>query len=93
VTNKIALDYHCAAYNCLAAVVMGTQTKENFFHVFLFKESREKNELVWENIVDIEVHPKSNPFPFNFLITFQFREPTNLRLRQISLLQTKLFKV
>ncbi len=49
-------EYHCAAYNALAAVVLATQTKENFFTVFLFKENLDKNELVWENIVDLQVY-------------------------------------
>jgi len=29
-----------------------TQTKENFFNVFLFQENDAKNEKIWENIVD-----------------------------------------
>ncbi len=29
-----------------------TQTKENFFNVFLFQENEAKNEKIWENIID-----------------------------------------
>ncbi len=39
------LEYHQSAYNTLAAVIRCTQTKENFFNVFLFKET-------WDNIID-----------------------------------------
>jgi hypothetical protein len=36
------------------AVVVATQTKDSFFHVFFFKENLEKNERIWENIIDLE---------------------------------------
>jgi DNA-dependent protein kinase catalytic subunit len=53
-TNEICLAYHASAYNALAAAVVCTQTRENFYTVFLFKENAEKNERLWENIVDLQ---------------------------------------
>ena len=54
-TREFCLQYHQSAYNALASVILATQTKENFFPIFLFKESLEKNEKLWENIVDTQV--------------------------------------
>jgi DNA-dependent protein kinase catalytic subunit len=53
--DKLIRDYQCTAYNTLAAVVICTQTKEQFFTVFFFKENPKKNERIWSNIVDLRV--------------------------------------
>jgi hypothetical protein len=65
VTHKLCLEYHSTAFRGLAAAVVCTQTKENFFTVFLFKENKDKNEALWENIVDL--HQK-----YNFEVETQF---------------------
>ena len=51
--EKLVRDFQCTAYNTLASVVICTQTKEQFFTVFFFKENPKKNELIWSNIVDL----------------------------------------
>jgi hypothetical protein len=53
VSSALLLEYHCTAYNTLATVILCTQSKETFFTVFCFKENPSKNELLWENIVDL----------------------------------------
>jgi hypothetical protein len=53
VSSALLFEYHCTAYNTLATVILCTQTKETFFTVFCFKENPSKNELLWENIVDL----------------------------------------
>ena len=45
ITPKLLLEYHQTTYNALTSVIR-TQTKENFFNVFLFKET-------WDNIIDL----------------------------------------
>ncbi|XP_065180580.1 DNA-dependent protein kinase catalytic subunit-like [Sycon ciliatum] len=50
---ELRRQYHCAAHRCLVAIIMCTQTKQQFYHVFLFKEDRAKNQLVWDNIIDV----------------------------------------
>jgi DNA-dependent protein kinase catalytic subunit len=52
VTRELLLEYQGTAFNTLAAVVICTQSKENFFTVFCFKENAAKHEYLWENIVD-----------------------------------------
>ncbi|KAF9401271.1 hypothetical protein BGX21_002182 [Mortierella sp. AD011] len=42
-----------AAYNALAAAILCTQRKEDFFRQFLFRDNEAKKEFVWENIVDL----------------------------------------
>eukprot|EP01133_Synstelium_polycarpum_P005723 gene5723-6618_t len=54
VTRSLCTRYHGAAYAALASVVACTQTKENFFHIFFFKENKDKNEYLWENIIDTD---------------------------------------
>ncbi|KAF9439193.1 hypothetical protein BGZ76_009365 [Entomortierella beljakovae] len=45
--------YKQAAYNALAAAILCTQRKEDFFRQFLFRDNEAKKEFVWENIVDL----------------------------------------
>ncbi|CAG8506964.1 12822_t:CDS:10, partial [Acaulospora colombiana] len=44
----------CAAYNALAAVIIRTQTNQQFYKTFLFSGNPSNGELLWENIVDPE---------------------------------------
>ena len=44
--------YTAAAYDCLAAVVMSTQSQEKIYTVFLFKDNEARQQYLWENIVD-----------------------------------------
>eukprot|EP01105_Mastigella_eilhardi_P003802 TRINITY_DN1496_c0_g1_i7.p1 TRINITY_DN1496_c0_g1~~TRINITY_DN1496_c0_g1_i7.p1 ORF type:complete len:3703 (-),score=882.72 TRINITY_DN1496_c0_g1_i7:1157-12265(-) len=53
-SKPVLRDYHCSALRALAAVVICTQTKEDFFYVFFFKENPDKGELIWENIVPLD---------------------------------------
>ncbi|KAF8937820.1 hypothetical protein BGZ58_002088 [Dissophora ornata] len=46
-------DFKRAAYNALAAAILCTQRKEDFFRQFLFRDNEAKKEFVWENIVDL----------------------------------------
>ncbi|KAF9952253.1 hypothetical protein BGZ65_005409, partial [Modicella reniformis] len=46
-------DFKRAAYNALAAAILCTQRKEDFFRQFLFRDAEAKKEFVWENIVDL----------------------------------------
>ncbi|KAF9955057.1 hypothetical protein BGZ72_004086 [Mortierella alpina] len=46
-------DFKRAAYNALAAAILCTQRKEDFFRQFLFRDNEVKKEFVWENIVDL----------------------------------------
>lgn len=52
---SLVLEYHCTAFNTLASVVVCTQTKENFFTTFCFRENSDKGEKLWSNIVDLTV--------------------------------------
>jgi DNA-dependent protein kinase catalytic subunit len=47
------ISYHCSAYNLLAAIIMCTQTKLDFYNVFLFKEDLSKGHMLWDNIIDL----------------------------------------
>ncbi|KAG0369575.1 hypothetical protein BGZ54_009551 [Gamsiella multidivaricata] len=49
------VDFKRAAYNALAAAILCTQRKEDFFRQFLFRDNEAKKELVWENIVDLTI--------------------------------------
>ncbi|KAI1315202.1 hypothetical protein EDD11_001140 [Mortierella claussenii] len=49
-------DFKRAAYNALAAAILCTQRKEDFYRQFLFRDNEAKKEFVWENIVDLKAH-------------------------------------
>ena len=65
--SELHHQYVCAAFNCLASVVGETQTNIRFFEKLIFRETPEKNELVWENIA----------MPSTF--TYKFQVETNFR--------------
>ncbi|XP_076766848.1 DNA-dependent protein kinase catalytic subunit isoform X2 [Xylocopa sonorina] len=44
---------HCSAYNCSIAIV-SSYKKDQDSYLILFGENREKEQLIWENIVDCE---------------------------------------
>ncbi|KAG0050163.1 hypothetical protein BGZ83_005055 [Gryganskiella cystojenkinii] len=46
-------EFKRSAYNALAAAILCTQRKEDFFTQFLFRDTPAKKEFVWENIVDL----------------------------------------
>lgn len=53
--SEANLHYRCEAYNALAAVILCTQDNPVFYKAFLFAENISKGELLWENIIDLEV--------------------------------------
>ncbi|CAH2285137.1 DNA-dependent kinase catalytic subunit [Pelobates cultripes] len=46
--------YHCAAYNCAIAVVSCVFSESKFYQGFLFTEKKEKNLLIFENLIDLQ---------------------------------------
>lgn len=56
VEPSLALELHCTAYNALASVISCTQKQDKFYTVFCFGENVMKQELLWENIVDLSAH-------------------------------------
>ncbi|XP_067836012.1 DNA-dependent protein kinase catalytic subunit isoform X2 [Heptranchias perlo] len=45
--------YHCAAYNCIIAVLCCIFTEAKFYQGFLFTEKPEKNIFIFENLIDV----------------------------------------
>lgn len=62
--QRLLLELNQTAYCALASVIRCTQTKENFFNVFLFKES-------WDNIIDLKTRHQF-PVETNFPVAQQF---------------------
>ncbi|XP_048384539.2 DNA-dependent protein kinase catalytic subunit [Stegostoma tigrinum] len=52
--------YHCAAYNCMIAVLCCIFTEAKFYQGFLFSEKPEKNIFILENLIDSQ---RSYSFP------------------------------
>ncbi|KAF8935223.1 hypothetical protein BGZ52_000691 [Haplosporangium bisporale] len=52
-TGVLRENFKRYAYNALAAAILCTQRKEDFFRQFLFRDNEAKKEYVWENIVDL----------------------------------------
>ncbi|MBN3311515.1 PRKDC kinase, partial [Atractosteus spatula] len=46
--------YHCAAYNCAIAVISCSFNETKFYQGFLFTEKPEKNQFIFENIIDAQ---------------------------------------
>ncbi|KAL1006455.1 hypothetical protein UPYG_G00072620 [Umbra pygmaea] len=46
--------YHCAAYNCAIAVISCSFNETKFYQGFLFTEKPEKNQFIFENLIDTQ---------------------------------------
>jgi DNA-dependent protein kinase catalytic subunit len=49
---ELRRQYHCAAFNMVAAVISCTQKDLKFYTTFLFREDRAKGLYLWDNLVD-----------------------------------------
>ncbi|KYQ91591.1 DNA-dependent protein kinase subunit [Tieghemostelium lacteum] len=88
VTRSLCTTYHGSAFSALAAVIISTQNKENFFHVFFFKENKEKNEFIWENIIDLTKTYKFEP-ETNFIVSYS--TPQSLFANDLKYLSSQYF--
>jgi DNA-dependent protein kinase catalytic subunit len=52
---ELLRQYHQSAFNCLAAVVICTQTKEDLYANLLLEEKSKKGEFFWANVIDTTV--------------------------------------
>ncbi len=50
--NSLQIQLHCAAYNCLVALFIRTQTEPKLYIACLFKDDTTKGELIFEPLVD-----------------------------------------
>ncbi|OCT76787.1 hypothetical protein XELAEV_18031990mg [Xenopus laevis] len=46
--------YHCAAYNCAISLISCVFSELKFYQGFLFTEKKEKNLLIFENLIDLQ---------------------------------------
>jgi DNA-dependent protein kinase catalytic subunit len=52
--GELRRQYHCAAFNMVAAVITCTQRDLKFYTAFLFKEDLTKGAYLWDNLIDPE---------------------------------------
>jgi len=50
--NDLQIQLHCAAYNCLVALFIRTQTEPKLYIACLFKDDTSKGELIFEPLID-----------------------------------------
>ncbi|XP_026875191.2 DNA-dependent protein kinase catalytic subunit [Electrophorus electricus] len=51
---ELRRQYHCAAYNCAIALISCSFNETKFYQGFLFTEKPEKNQLIFENLIDTQ---------------------------------------
>jgi DNA-dependent protein kinase catalytic subunit len=55
-TDQVAMElfrkYQCSAYKTLCAIVCNIKDDVKFYDTFLFKETPEKNEFIWQKMID-----------------------------------------
>uniref|UniRef100_A0A8C7HZ68 DNA-dependent protein kinase catalytic subunit n=1 Tax=Oncorhynchus kisutch TaxID=8019 RepID=A0A8C7HZ68_ONCKI len=51
---EIRRQYHCAGYNCAIAVISCSFNETKFYQGFLFTEKPEKNQFIFENLIDTQ---------------------------------------
>ncbi len=55
VPPTLVRQYHQSAFNCLAAVVICTQHKEDLYSSLILEEKSKKGEVFWNNIIETDV--------------------------------------
>nr|XP_055063378.1 DNA-dependent protein kinase catalytic subunit [Misgurnus anguillicaudatus] len=51
---ELRRQYHCAAYNCTIALISCSFNETKFYQGFLFTEKPEKNQLIFDNLIDAQ---------------------------------------
>ncbi|XP_076840848.1 DNA-dependent protein kinase catalytic subunit [Brachyhypopomus gauderio] len=51
---ELRRQFHCAAYNCAIALISCSFNQTKFYQGFLFTEKPEKNQLIFENLIDTQ---------------------------------------
>ncbi|XP_030635503.1 DNA-dependent protein kinase catalytic subunit [Chanos chanos] len=51
---ELRRQYHCSAYNCAIAVISCSFNETKFYQGFLFTEKPEKNQFIFDNIIDTQ---------------------------------------
>uniref|UniRef100_A0A663MNQ6 DNA-dependent protein kinase catalytic subunit n=1 Tax=Athene cunicularia TaxID=194338 RepID=A0A663MNQ6_ATHCN len=72
--------YHCAAYNCAIAVISCVFTESKFYQGFLFTEKKEKNLLIFENLIDLN---RQYTFPVEIEVPLE-RKKRYIAIRQVA---------
>jgi hypothetical protein len=86
-SGATVLAYKAVAYAALASVVIRTQTNVQFYEVFFFKQKPQKNEYVWEQVVDTHAQltfDVETDFPYKTwrqLVAMDAAEPALQRAR------------
>uniref|UniRef100_A0A8L0DT02 DNA-dependent protein kinase catalytic subunit n=1 Tax=Oncorhynchus mykiss TaxID=8022 RepID=A0A8L0DT02_ONCMY len=78
---EIRRQYHCAGYNCAIAVISCSFNETKFYQGFLFTEKPEKNQLIFENLIDTQ---RTYRFPIEIEVPMERKKKYVMIRKEVS---------
>ncbi|XP_029935630.1 DNA-dependent protein kinase catalytic subunit isoform X2 [Myripristis murdjan] len=76
---EIRRRYHCAAYNCAINVISRSFSEPKFYQGFLFTEKPDKNQFIFENLIDVQ---RTYTFPIEIEVPLERKKKYIMIRRQ-----------
>ncbi|KAM9553657.1 DNA-dependent protein kinase catalytic subunit [Salvelinus alpinus] len=78
---EIRRQYHCAGYNCAIAVISCSFNETKFYQGFLFTEKPEKNQFIFENLIDTQ---RTYRFPIEIEVPMERKKKYVMIRKEVS---------
>ncbi|XP_066538129.1 DNA-dependent protein kinase catalytic subunit [Hoplias malabaricus] len=78
---ELRRQYHCAAYNCAIALISCSFNETKFYQGFLFTEKPEKNQFIFENLIDTQ---RTYNFPIEIEVPIERKKKYVMIRKEVS---------
>uniref|UniRef100_A0A8B9LXB6 DNA-dependent protein kinase catalytic subunit n=1 Tax=Astyanax mexicanus TaxID=7994 RepID=A0A8B9LXB6_ASTMX len=78
---ELRRQYHCSAYNCAIALISCSFNETKFYQGFLFTEKAEKNQFIFENLVDTQ---RTYSFPIEIDVPIERKKKYVMIRKEVS---------
>ncbi|KAI4886986.1 hypothetical protein NFI96_023481, partial [Prochilodus magdalenae] len=78
---ELRRQFHCAAYNCAIALISCSFNETKFYQGFLFTEKPEKNQFIFENLIDIT---RTYSFPIEIEVPIERKKKYVMIRKEVS---------
>ncbi|KAL6490371.1 hypothetical protein MHYP_G00007160 [Metynnis hypsauchen] len=78
---ELRRQFHCAAYNCAIALISCSFNETKFYQGFLFTEKPEKNQFIFENLIDTQ---RTYNFPIEIEVPIERKKKYVMIRKEVS---------
>ncbi|XP_036452457.1 DNA-dependent protein kinase catalytic subunit isoform X2 [Colossoma macropomum] len=78
---ELRRQFHCAAYNCAVALISCSFNETKFYQGFLFTEKPEKNQFIFENLIDTQ---RTYNFPIEIEVPIERKKKYVMIRKEVS---------